>query len=547
MNTSTRFFKQIAGYLVQVLTLPAVLGLIGYPLLVGTSQMRLFIGGFLTLGGLLGVSLADLLILRFGEGTLRSPQHVVDVGCYARNRHPYFWFATGYHLGLLILSSAPLILVLRLWLALTAGSLLYVLLIQEKMLLATFGAHYEQYRQTTPLFSWKFVIPEPKNIQVLPQLVWLFGQTFLKRWYGITARGLEHLPTSKPFLVVANHESYLDPFLFGIFIPFEIKFATTADVFTTPLMRLLLKGTGTFPMRRHRQDLKSIRTMIRMVNSGQVVGIFPEGGRSLDGSPLPVLKETLKLIQRCKVPILPIHIDGAYEIWPRWAPNRRRGQVDITFHPLIPVAEQTDLAKLAKLVTRTIFSEQKVFRTVHSRSITKGLENFLWACCQCLTHNSIKRVSNTKIGCTACGTSWNVAANYTFSNTVTGETCTPMTWNQKINQSILDHPAQQNAPMELLPDERVYLLGPLDKYISEADDHQVEDLGLMLTDQRLVLLHSSQEVQAWTFDSITILTLDYHNAISIGVGGMRHTFFLPNSDISLRWLAHFNVLVSSCT
>ena len=547
VENGLRLLRNFLGLVIKLSILPFVLytstELLPDPT---PGSLSFGLGTLFFIIGLQGMLISDLLILRFGNGNLhlsiKKLSRLVDVGFYARTRHPFTWFFSIYQSGVLLLFLGLTWQTLLLALGLSLISFLWLLLIQEPFLLRSLGESYLVYKKTTPFWYWKMKITDNLKVGFRPQIVWLFGMLFIRFWYKIKVEGIENIPHNRPFLIVSNHESYLDPFLFAIFIPYEIKFVTTADVFTTPLMRFLLKGTGSFPMHRHKQDLKSIRTMIRMIGQGQVVCIFPEGGRSVDGSPLPILKETLKLIQRCKVPILPVHLDGAYEIWPRWAPNRRRGKVRASFKPIIPLESQSDLISFEAQIKASIFAEEKIFRPVKSRTITRGMEHLLWACYQCHTRNSIEVTSGQSLQCSKCGTEWLVADDYTFNTSTSPKPLSSIQWIKQIGADILDYPLNLDLPFNLEKNEMVHLHTSILRYESEEAVLEGPDLSLTLSNQRVVLSDIQGQKQSWSLANITIFTMDYFNAVSIGVGGIRHSFKLPPQEISLKWQTYFDTL-----
>ncbi|MCF7921237.1 MAG: 1-acyl-sn-glycerol-3-phosphate acyltransferase [Candidatus Marinimicrobia bacterium] len=548
MKNRLRILRNFFGLALKLSFIPYVLYISPELFLNHTPEsLSTFFGTLLILMGLYGMVVSDLLILRFGDGNLHfstKSTRLVDVGFYARTRHPFFWFFSIYQYGVLLIFFGFSWLILILSVSASLFYLLWLLLVQESLLTRSLGERYLQYKNNTPFWHWKIKLAENLRVGFRPQLVWLIGMLVIRFWYRIRVEGSKNIPHDRPFLIVANHESYIDPFLFGIFVPFEIKFVTTADVFNTPLMRFLLKGTGGFPMRRHRQDLKSIRTMIRMIGKGQVVCIFPEGGRSTDGSPLPILKETLKLIQHCKVPILPVHIEGAYEIWPRWAPNRRRGSVTASFKPIIALEAQHDLGELETQIAANIFAEPKTFRAVSSHSIAKGMNHLLWACYKCHTRNSIKVVSGNTIRCQHCATEWLVSNDYHFTTQGESKALTSIQWIELIKSDILEHPLKLDLPMALDSHEQFHLQSPVLKYLIEEEITETSDLSLILSNQRVILLQGQALVQSWSLASITIFTMDYFNAVSIGVGGVRHSFKLPESEITLKWQTYFDTLKS---
>lgn len=546
MKNIFRIIRNILGLVIKLSVLP--LALYAVPDLTSIynpGPLSFGLGAILILFGLHGMMLSDLLILRFGNGNLHVSTHVsrlVDVGLYAKTRHPFTWFFSIYQTGIFLICMGFTWHTLILSLSFSLIYFLWLLIIQEAILSHSLGDSYVAYKNNTPFWYWKMKIPDNLQVGFRQQFVWLMGMVLIRFWYGIKVDGTENIPHDRPFLIVSNHESYLDPFLFAIFIPYETKFVTTADIFTTPLMRFLLKGTGSFPMHRHKQDLKSIRTMIRMINKGQVVCIFPEGGRSIDGSPLPILKETLKLIQRCHIPILPVHLDGAYEIWPRWAPNRRRGKVRASFKPVIPLEAQTDLKSLENQIHSDIFASKKIFRPVKSRAITRGMDHLLWACYKCHTRNSIEVTSGQTLKCSNCNTEWQVANDYTFTSSTDQESLSSIQWVNRIERDILNYPLNLDLPFSLEANETIHLHTPVVKYESEAAGLEQNDLSLTLSTQRVILTDKNTLINAWSLANITIFTMDYFNAVSIGVGGVRHSFKLPPQEITLKWQTYFDAI-----
>ncbi len=98
--------------------------------------------------------------------------------------------------------------------------------------------------------------------------------------------GLEHVPTSGPFLMVANHQSYLDPV--ELFLPLAVRrdlkpwFLTTEHVwksFSRLGGRGLLRWLGMIPIvNAHKAE--SLGPARAVLEAGGIVGIFPEGGRN---------------------------------------------------------------------------------------------------------------------------------------------------------------------------------------------------------------------------------------------------------------------------
>lgn len=536
--------KNIAGFVLKAGGIPLLLYLFGSPEHRAETGFVPVLGYLLIVFGLSGMFLAELQLLRFGSGVNHfnaKAYRLAEVGFYARNRHPFSWFFIIYNLGIFLVMTPFNLHYAGIWLGTTVLILLHLILIQEKQLSGVLGEQYRNYQERVPLWFWRIRLEDSERVKFLPMLMWVIGRTVFRFWYRIRVTGQENIPRTKPFIIVSNHESYLDPFLFGIYVPYEIQFVTTADIFTSPLIRLILKGIGTFPMRRHRQDLKSIRTMLRMINSGQTVCIFPEGGRSFTGAPLPIVNETLKLIQKCEVPILPIHTQGAYEIWPRWAPNRRRGRFTAEIKPVIEPAAQADLEKLRTLIQSAIFQEKKSYPPVKSRQIVRGLDKFLWACSHCKARNSIQVITGSAIQCNQCGSRWEMRPDYSLNRQGSNEYSTLIDWMDDIESSIHEHPLASHT-LRLDRSELPYLETPIESYQTDDGIEITDDLKLALTNKRFILRQNDLEIENWALELITVLTVDFSHGFSMGFSGIRHRFILPQQELPSKWDSYYKVL-----
>lgn len=140
-----------------------------------------------------------------------------------------------------------------------------------------------------------------------------------------TFEGVEHIPASGPCLLVPNHQSLLDPLLLQGSLPRAVDSMTKSTQFSKGFFRWILPRLHAFPVRRYRTDPQSVRVVLRRLEEGRVVCVYPEGERSWDGRLQQFRRGTLRLILRANVPVIPVGIEGTYRAWPRWASRPRRG------------------------------------------------------------------------------------------------------------------------------------------------------------------------------------------------------------------------------
>jgi 1-acyl-sn-glycerol-3-phosphate acyltransferase len=149
----------------------------------------------------------------------------------------------------------------------------------------------------------------------------------LTRLFDLSAHGVEHLPARGPYIVAANHHNYLDGLVLGATVPAPIAFLVMPRVYrATPLHPWFHRRVGSIPLELARPDVGALRRALGTLESGGVVGIFPEGPFSVRGRLERGLPGVALLAIRSGVPVVPAGIAGTYEALDgrRWYVPRRR-------------------------------------------------------------------------------------------------------------------------------------------------------------------------------------------------------------------------------
>ena len=139
---------------------------------------------------------------------------------------------------------------------------------------------------------------------------------FVRLYLGLTRDGLEHFPRQGPAIVICNHTSYADPILLGSAAPRAIHFVVLQWMYDLLLLRWFYWGMGTIPVRGTGQDSKGVRRAVRVLASGGVLGIFPEGSRSADGRLAETRPGAAMIAALSGAPVVPAYIDGARDSLP---------------------------------------------------------------------------------------------------------------------------------------------------------------------------------------------------------------------------------------
>ncbi len=121
--------------------------------------------------------------------------------------------------------------------------------------------------------------------------------------------GLENVPKSGPFLVASNHASHLDPPIVGCHIPRQMAFFARKTLWNSKFSTWWLDGVGAIPVDRDGgSDVSAIKNVLRTVQSGKALTLFPEGTRSPDGTLQPAKSGVGMIACRTRVPVVPVRI-----------------------------------------------------------------------------------------------------------------------------------------------------------------------------------------------------------------------------------------------
>jgi acyl-[acyl-carrier-protein]-phospholipid O-acyltransferase / long-chain-fatty-acid--[acyl-carrier-protein] ligase len=132
-----------------------------------------------------------------------------------------------------------------------------------------------------------------------------------KYLFRVEVRGLENVPKENGLLIVANHESFLDGLLLGLFLPKKATFVVHTSVLKKWSFRQALRLTNYLAV--DPASPLAMKKVIRLLDNGENVVIFPEGRITLTGSLMKVYDGPGFVAAKTGATILPVRIDGAAE------------------------------------------------------------------------------------------------------------------------------------------------------------------------------------------------------------------------------------------
>lgn len=210
--------------------------------------------------------------------------------------------------------------------------------------------------------SWRAILEEPLNAEDKAK-VWerLRRRSFVEFLFVLTTKttlilskllfrlkgeGLENLPREYPFMLCPNHLSYVDAFVVAALLPARVVkrfFALGyADYFSSGISGYLGQLVKTVPVDSDRNLRQALRLAAEGIQQDLVLCVFPEGERSIDGGLKAFRKGPAILSTELNVPVVPVGIQGSYEVWRRGSGKIRLRPITVRFgKPICPEAGES--------------------------------------------------------------------------------------------------------------------------------------------------------------------------------------------------------------
>jgi 1-acyl-sn-glycerol-3-phosphate acyltransferase len=152
----------------------------------------------------------------------------------------------------------------------------------------------------------------------------LLGYAFVKPLLTLLLRpqikGRGRIPRRGGCIVVANHESPIDPFVLGLACHRTIRFLAKRELFRSPVVRFWLWAFGTIPIERGGADQNALAAARELVERGALVGLFPQG-TCLPYRDRPFKRGAARLALETGAPLVPVALVNTEKVLP---PKRRK-------------------------------------------------------------------------------------------------------------------------------------------------------------------------------------------------------------------------------
>lgn len=147
--------------------------------------------------------------------------------------------------------------------------------------------------------------------------------------FRLRISGLENVPQDGAYIIAYNHVSLFEPPLLLAFWPYFPEAVAGADVFERSVVKFFVRGYGALAVRRGEYDRKVIEDMLWVLASQKALMIAPEGGRSHKPGLRQARAGVAYLMDRARVPVVPVGIIGTSDDMLKIAMRGKRPPIEI--------------------------------------------------------------------------------------------------------------------------------------------------------------------------------------------------------------------------
>ena len=228
----------------------------------------------------------------------------------------------------------------------------------------------------------------------------------------------DYLKEEGPIIVIANHQSYLDPMVTSKLTRGRAgNFVTGEFVFRREPWGHWFKLGGAIPKKQFVVDTVSVKGMMKVMKRKGVLFIYPEATRSVDGSTITFDDGVAKMAKKAGAAIYIQHIHGAYLTMPRWGKGLsiRKGKITSEFAHKLPASKVKEMTadEIQKFILDGIrYDENDYARSegivYKGKDLARGLENIGYICPKCGKEFAMEWAGKKEsdiIRCSSCGNS----------------------------------------------------------------------------------------------------------------------------------------------
>jgi 1-acyl-sn-glycerol-3-phosphate acyltransferase len=148
--------------------------------------------------------------------------------------------------------------------------------------------------------------------------------------------GIEHTDRAGPYILAVSHISHLEPFFVGAIVRRPVRWMSRIEFYKPWVAARFLDAMQAFPVDRYGNSAPAVRTAVRLLGCGEVVGMFPEGGVAIGPDSVlrggSIKQGVCTIAIQTQAPVVPVVVlgtDRLLSVRP-WLPIKS-GRMDLAF------------------------------------------------------------------------------------------------------------------------------------------------------------------------------------------------------------------------
>lgn len=180
----------------------------------------------------------------------------------------------------------------------------------EKKLVEIIDEKYKKIKKLKKVYS---ITPETKTKKILRTIIKETLGFLFRIVFRVKENGKENIPEEGACIICANHITVMDPVGVVLLNKRKVVFVAKIELFKNSFVNYLAHIFDIIPVRRGRQDIESMKRCMKVVNTGGVLGIFPEGTRKGMEKQSKVKNGAAFMAIRTNTPVIPVGIKGDFK------------------------------------------------------------------------------------------------------------------------------------------------------------------------------------------------------------------------------------------
>lgn len=217
-----------------------------------------------------------------------------------------------------------------------------------------------------------------------------------------------------PVIFIGNHVTFEDSILAYLYTDRPISFLAAKINFDNPLKKALFNFLKIVPFTKGKMDIKALKELKKLVDQGRSVGLYPEGGRTWDGSNIYIIESISNLIKLLKIPVYYLDLQGMYMVKPRWAKNYRKGRTKIEIKKVLTkeqvkkMSSEEILETVKQVMTYDEYKRQRTDQIEYrGKDLAESLEKVIFKCPNCMAVDTYTSKGD-EFWCTECNKRYSI-------------------------------------------------------------------------------------------------------------------------------------------